>query len=101
MDLPMKQPGDSSPKHTSVGLASTLATGSTSAGWHPANGVKRNCFRELPLARGVLCLPLHTPIIHEILARIGLGVSMQQLDGDVNTGHTRPQVTFIKGLARF
>ena len=46
----MKQPGDSSHKHMGVGLASTLAKGST-LGLHDANGVQRNCVCELTLAR--------------------------------------------------
>ena len=36
-------------------------------------------------------------IIREILARIWAG-SKQQIDGNINTGHTRPQVSIIKRI---
>ena len=67
IDLPMKQPGDSSYEHTGVRMAPTLDTQRTS-GLHPVNGVQRNCVRELTFNRGLLYLTLHTLMIYEILA---------------------------------
>ena len=67
IDLPMKQSGDLSHKHTGVGLVSTL---DVRRSWHHLNEAQRNCLRDLTLASGVLCLPVHTLIVHNILARM-------------------------------
>ena len=54
--------------------------------------VQRNCFQDLSLASSFLCLPLHTLIIHNILARMWAAERRKQ-QSDVGTGHTRPQFT--------